>query len=670
MNRVQIMHLNVGKRRTVQHSLLNDAAIKDFVAFTVVEPYVFQHPQTGEPTIPQDRRWQVFVPTTRRQDGHVRHAFRAAVWVNRSYNASAIPTDSHDVAAVLLKLQERSLLVIVGYEARNGVTEADREADLAMRLQAVEAATQRARERVADEPLDVLVCTDFNRHHELWGGFRAQAQIWRRNEGEQVVDYMQEAGLRSLLPAGTITWEHQSRDLSSTVDVILGSKEIQEKLEYCRIHNTDYGSDHKPIALSFRADLPARGPQRRRRLYKNADWSRIRAIVTDRLGDGSHLERITNIATLDQAASILLNGLDTILEEHVPRAKESPYAKRWWTEELSLLRTDFTTKRNRITTLRRQGKDTSQAREISHRARRLYLDAIDTQKKQHWKDFLDDPENIWKAASYARPSRAAMDIPELVVGETRYQSDSEKAKVLMDTFFPMPPMPEVSNDPTEQSGRAEPIDWPPLSKHEIKRAIFKSNPDKAAGLDEVSFRVWRELWPVLSNHLLWIYSASLDLRHLPEQWKTARIVTLRKPGKADYTVPKAFRPISLLPTISKGLEAVVAARLSYITEKYSLLPINHFGARPRRSAEQALNVLVERIYQAWRGGKILTLVSFDVKGAFNGVHSKVLEGRLAARRVPLPVVDWIGDFCSGRRAQVVVGGYESEVAEIEYAGIP
>ena len=88
------------------------------------------------------------------------------------------------------------------------------------------------------------------------------------------------------------------------------------------------------------------------------------------------------------------------------------------------------------------------------------------------------------------------------------------------------------------------------------------------------------------------------MRHVPKQWKTARIITLRKPGKADYTRPKAFRPISLLPTISKGLEAVVAARLSYMTEKYNLLPMNHFGARPRRSAEQALNVLVERIYQA------------------------------------------------------------------------
>jgi hypothetical protein len=97
---------------------------------------------------------------------------------------------------------------------------------------------------------------------------------------------------------------------------------------------------------------------------------------------------------------------------------------------------------------------------------------------------------------------------------------------------------------------------------------------------------------------------------------------------------KAFRPISLLPTISKGLEAVMAARLLYIAEKYNLLPANHFGVRPRRSAKQALNMLVERIYQAWRSFQILTLVSFDVKGAFNGVHASVLRQRLAERRVP------------------------------------
>jgi hypothetical protein len=45
-----------------------------------------------------------------------------------------------------------------------------------------------------------------------------------------------------------------------------------------------------------------------------------------------------------------------------------------------------------------------------------------------------------------------------------------------------------------------------------------------------------------------------------------------------------------------GLEAVVVARLSYLIERFSLLPTNHFGGRLRRSAEHTLNVLVERIY--------------------------------------------------------------------------
>jgi hypothetical protein len=45
-------------------------------------------------------------------------------------------------------------------------------------------------------------------------------------------------------------------------------------------------------------------------------------------------------------------------------------------------------------------------------------------------------------------------------------------------------------------------------------------------------------------------------------------------------------------------------------------------------------MLVEKTYQAWRQGRVLLLVSFDVKGAFNGVHSDVLKKRLATRQVP------------------------------------
>jgi hypothetical protein len=53
------MHLNVGKRRLVQHSLLNDVTVKDFDAIAVVEPYIFQHPRTGAPYSSQQEGGQM-----------------------------------------------------------------------------------------------------------------------------------------------------------------------------------------------------------------------------------------------------------------------------------------------------------------------------------------------------------------------------------------------------------------------------------------------------------------------------------------------------------------------------------------------------------------------------------------------------------------------------------
>jgi hypothetical protein len=113
----------------------------------------------------------------------------------------------------------------------------------------------------------------------------------------------------------------------------------------------------------------------------------------------------------------------------------------------------------------------------------------------------------------------------------------------------------------------------------------------------------------------------------------------------------------------------MARRLSYLAKTHRLLPDNHFGGRPKKSAEQALNLLVEKIHEAWRAYKTLSLVSFDVQGAFNGVHPSVLAERLRERRVPGDLVAWIESFCNRRKASVVVGDYESPISEIEHPGI-
>jgi hypothetical protein len=83
-----------------------------------------------------------------------------------------------------------------------------------------------------------------------------------------------------------------------------------------------------------------------------------------------------------------------------------------------------------------------------------------------------------------------MDVPELVAKGRRYVTDEAKAKVLINTFFPTPPLPE-GRDPDQvvRSRAGHDIGWLPLTKNKVERAIFKSNPDKAPGPDEISFCV-------------------------------------------------------------------------------------------------------------------------------------------------------------------------------------
>jgi hypothetical protein len=105
-------------------------------------------------------------------------------------------------------------------------------------------------------------------------------------------------------------------------------------------------------------------------------------------------------------------------------------------------------------------------------------------------------------------------------------------------------------------------------------------------------------------------------------------------------------------------------------ETYGLLPANHFGARKQRSAEQALILLQEHIFSAWRSRHVVSLVSFDVKGAYNGVCKERLLQRMKARGIPESLLRWIDAFCSERTATIVINGQSSESRPLPQAGLP
>jgi hypothetical protein len=120
----------------------------------------------------------------------------------------------------------------------------------------------------------------------------------------------------------------------------------------------------------------------------------------------------------------------------------------------------------------------------------------------------------------------------------------------------------------------------------------------------------------------------LDQGYCPQHFRRSTTVVIRKPGKDDYSIPKNYRPIALLSTIGKALEAIIAARISYLVEKHALLPQNHIvGGRRGRSCEHALYLLLEKIHAAWRAGyPIATLLTLDLTGAYDNVsHQRLLH---------------------------------------------
>ena len=81
--------------------------------------------------------------------------------------------------------------------------------------------------------------------------------------------------------------------------------------------------------------------------------------------------------------------------------------------------------------------------------------------------------------------------------------------------------------------------------------------NKATGSDGIPIRLLKETASQIAPSLTMLLNKSLRLGIFPEEWKLTNIVPIFKKGKRDFV--ENYRPISLLPVISKVLERCVLA---------------------------------------------------------------------------------------------------------------
>lgn len=118
------------------------------------------------------------------------------------------------------------------------------------------------------------------------------------------------------------------------------------------------------------------------------------------------------------------------------------------------------------------------------------------------------------------------------------------------------------------------------------------------------------------------------------------------------------------------MEAVLAARISYMATTYNLLPKTHFGGRRGSCVETAIHHLLEKVYTAWNEGKIASLLMMDVSAAYPNTSHQCLLHNLRKRRFDKKaIINWVASFLTGRQTIVKTNEYTTAKLLIDL-GLP
>ena len=93
----------------------------------------------------------------------------------------------------------------------------------------------------------------------------------------------------------------------------------------------------------------------------------------------------------------------------------------------------------------------------------------------------------------------------------------------------------------------------------------------SVGLDGISSSILKLSAEEITPSLTYLINRAILEHRVPTQWKKAKIIPLHKNGNKD--LPNNYRPISLLPVVSKILERVVQNQLSIYLQRCNLLAI-------------------------------------------------------------------------------------------------
>lgn len=357
-------------------------------------------------------------------------------------------------------------------------------------------------------------------------------------------------------------------------------------------------------------------------------------------------------AELDQFTDDLVDAIHKAYCGSAKRTTGQNKGQPWWNDECSNARIQY--HRNQI--------DKQLFRQTIRKAKRsFYRTKID--QAQHAKDIfaiskwhkttgsfhsppLKDPLHPNRPLATGTPEKRTILINNLL------KRDTEVGDIPIDC-------PTV---PTKQ------LPPPIINAQAIQNAVLLAG-NTAPGADELPTAILKEAWSLIEPFVSQLYYSCLHLGYHPKSFRSAILAIIPKPNKADLSSPRSYRPIALLSVLGKGLERLIARQMSWTSISHKVLSTHQFGALPLRSSVDLTTCLTHDVEHALNLNGSASLLTLDIKGAFDAVLPGRLIRRLREQGWAPNLTKWLSSFVTRRTIQVRLDGTTGPKTNIE-CGLP
>ena len=172
------------------------------------------------------------------------------------------------------------------------------------------------------------------------------------------------------------------------------------------------------------------------------------------------------------------------------------------------------------------------------------------------------------------------------------------------------------------------------------------NPNKAVGIDNLSGRFIKDGGSILASPMTALCNLSINLSKFPDKCKIAKLKALYKKGSSLDT--KNYRPISLLPLISKIFEKIIHDQTQEYLDENNVLYKYQSGFRTKHSTDTCLSLLNDKILTGFDKGMLTRIVLIDLQKAFDTIDHDIFLEKVECLGFSKNCIQWYQSYLENR----------------------